>query len=60
VHALLVPCGSHGDAHPSLAPGRAPRARGQRVTLLINGDFGPLVRRLGFAAAPPDEASHFE
>jgi hypothetical protein len=60
VHALLVPCGRHGDARPFLAPGRAPRARGRRVTLLINGDFGPLVRRLGFAAAPPGEANHFE
>jgi rhamnosyltransferase subunit B len=53
VHALLVPCGRHGDVHPFLAPGRALRARGHRVTLLINGYFGPLVRRLGFAAAPP-------
>jgi UDP:flavonoid glycosyltransferase YjiC (YdhE family) len=41
---------SHGDAHPSLAPGRAPRARGHRVTFLTNGDFGPLVRRFGFEA----------
>jgi hypothetical protein len=60
VLALLVPCGRHGDVHPSLAPGRAPRPRGRRVTLLINGDFGPHVRRLGFAVAPPGEASHFE
>ena len=60
MHALLVRFGRHGDAHPSLAPGRAPRARGHRVTLLINGDFGPLVRRIGFEAAPPGEARHFE
>jgi rhamnosyltransferase subunit B len=53
LHALLVPFGSHGDVHPFLALGRALRARGHRVTLLINGYFGPLVRRLGFAAAPP-------
>jgi hypothetical protein len=51
---------SHGDAHHSLAPGRALRARGQRVTLLINADFGPLVSRLGFESAPPGEARHFE
>jgi UDP:flavonoid glycosyltransferase YjiC (YdhE family) len=50
VLALLVPFGSLGDVHPSLAPRRAPRARGHQVTLLISGDFGPLVRRLGFEA----------
>ena len=44
----------------SVAPGRAPRAPGHRVALLINGCFGPLVRRLGFAAASPVEARLFE
>jgi UDP:flavonoid glycosyltransferase YjiC (YdhE family) len=45
---LLVPFGSYGDVHPFVGLGQALRARGHRVTFVINDYFGPLVRALGF------------
>jgi rhamnosyltransferase subunit B len=60
MHALLVPVGSHGDVHPFLGLGHALRARGHRVTFLINEYFGPLVRGLGFEMVQLGEAGLFE
>ncbi len=60
MHALLVPVGSHGDVHPFLGLGQALRARGHRVTFLINEYFGPLVRGLGFEMAAVGGAELFE
>jgi UDP:flavonoid glycosyltransferase YjiC (YdhE family) len=57
---LLVPFGSHGDVHPFLGLGQALRARGHRVTFLIDVYFGPLVRGLGFEAVLIGEAGRFE
>jgi UDP:flavonoid glycosyltransferase YjiC (YdhE family) len=56
---LLVPFGSHGDVHPFVGLGQALRARGHRVTFLINDYFGGLVRGLGFEMVPLGEADHF-
>src|SRR5438309_82953 len=60
MHVLLVPVGSHGDVHPFLGLGLALRARGHRVTFLVNEYFGPLVRRLGFELVAIGAASLFE
>jgi rhamnosyltransferase subunit B len=60
MHVLLVPFGSHGDVHPFVGLAQALRARGHRVTFLINEYFGPLVRRLGFELVPLGEAGLFE
>jgi rhamnosyltransferase subunit B len=60
MHVLLVPVGSHGDVHPFVGLGQALRARGHRVTFLINEYFGPLVRGLGFEMVPLGEARLFE
>jgi len=60
MHVLLVPVGSHGDVHPFLGLGQALRARGHRVTFLINEYFGPLVRGLGFEMAAVGGAELFE
>src|SRR5262245_33137672 len=58
MHALLVPMGSHGDVHPFLGLGLALKARGHRVTIIVNEYFGPLVRGLGLGhsrlVADPD------
>ena len=52
MRVLLVPFGSHGDVHPFIGLGQALRARGHRVTYLINEYFGPLIRGLGFEMVP--------
>jgi UDP:flavonoid glycosyltransferase YjiC (YdhE family) len=59
MHVLLVPFGSHGDVHPFVGLGHALRARGHRVTFVVNDYFGPLVRGLGFAMEPVGEARLF-
>jgi UDP:flavonoid glycosyltransferase YjiC (YdhE family) len=59
MRVLLVPFGSHGDVHPFVGLGQALRARGHRVTFLINEYFGPLVRGLGFEMDPLGEADLF-
>jgi UDP:flavonoid glycosyltransferase YjiC (YdhE family) len=56
---LLVPFGSHGDVHPFIGLGQALRARGHRVTFVINEYFGPLVRALGFEMVALGEADLF-
>src|SRR5262245_20879230 len=60
MHVLLVPFGSHGDVHPFVGLGQALRARGHRVTFLVNEFFGSLVRGRGFEMVPMGEASLFE
>ncbi|HWE39006.1 MAG TPA: glycosyltransferase, partial [Isosphaeraceae bacterium] len=60
MHVLLIPVGSHGDVHPFVGLGQALRARGHRVTFLINEYFGPLVRGRGFEMVSLGEASLFE
>ncbi|HEX8202711.1 MAG TPA: glycosyltransferase [Isosphaeraceae bacterium] len=60
MHVLLVPFGSYGDVHPFLGLAQALRARGHRVTFLLNEFFGPLVRRLGFEQVPIGAAALFE
>src|SRR3954447_18447960 len=60
MHVLLVPFGSYGDVHPFVGLAQALRARGHRVTFLLNEYFGPLVRRLGFELVPIGEAALFE
>ncbi len=47
MHALLIPVGSSGDVHPFVGLGIALKARGHRVSILTNGYFGDLVRRVG-------------
>jgi UDP:flavonoid glycosyltransferase YjiC (YdhE family) len=47
MHTLLVTIGSAGDVHPFAGLGQALRSRGHRVTLITNGYFEPLARRLG-------------
>ncbi len=59
MRVLLVPVGSHGDVHPFIGLGQALRARGHRVTYLINEYFGPLIRGLGFEMVPLGEAQLF-
>ena len=59
MRVLLVPFGSHGDVHPFVGLGQALRARGHRVTFLINEYFGPLIRGLGFEMVPIGEAELF-
>ena len=49
MHAILVPFGSHGDVHPFVGLGLALRARGHRVTFVVNEHFNPLIQGLGFA-----------
>src|SRR5262245_45875674 len=46
MHILLVTIGSAGDVHPFAGLGHALRRRGHRVTLVTNGYFEPLARRL--------------
>jgi rhamnosyltransferase subunit B len=60
MHVLLVPFGSHGDVHPFVGLGQALRARGHRVTFVVNEYFGPLVRGRGFAMETVGEADLFE
>src|SRR4051794_7845663 len=60
MHVLLVPFGSHGDVHPLVGLGQALRARGHRVTFLINEFFGTLIRGLGFEMVPIGEADLFD
>src|SRR4051812_16760196 len=60
MHVLLVPFGSHGDVHPFIGLGQALRGRGHRVTFLLNGYFGPLVRGLGFEMEPIGGAELYE
>lgn len=60
MHVLLVPFGSHGDVHPFVGLALALRARGHRVTFVVNEYFGPLVRRHGFSIEPVGEARLFE
>lgn len=45
-HIIIVAHGSAGDVHPLLAIGQALKQRGQRVTVLTNGHFAPLIQRL--------------
>ena len=52
MHVLLIPFGSAGDVHPFLGIALALRARGHRVTFLLNEYFGPLARSLGFESVP--------
>jgi UDP:flavonoid glycosyltransferase YjiC (YdhE family) len=61
VKALLIAIGSHGDVHPFVGLGLTLRARGHDVTVVANGHFEPLVRRvgLGFAPAGTDEQYQF-
>ena len=59
MHVLLVPFGSHGDVHPFIGLGHALRARGHRVTFVVNDYFGPLLRGLGFVNEPVGEAELF-
>src|SRR4051794_40599404 len=47
VNILLAPVGSHGDVHPFCGIGEALLRRGHRVTMVTNGLFEPLARRVG-------------
>lgn len=47
-HVILFAIGSAGDVHPFIGLGKALRARGHRVTVVSNGHFEPLIRRVGF------------
>ena len=42
----------NGHVHPFLGIALALRARGHRVTFLLNEYFGPLARSLGFESVP--------
>ncbi len=57
--ALLIPVGSYGDVHPFVGLALALRRRGHRVTLVTNGYFEPLIRRVGIDFVPfgPDDQS---
>jgi UDP:flavonoid glycosyltransferase YjiC (YdhE family) len=47
MHALLIPVGSSGDVHPFVGLGLRLKRRGHRVSILTNGHFAGLVRRVG-------------
>lgn len=59
MNMLLAPVGSYGDVHPFIGLGRALRARGHDVTLLVNGHFAPLVERAGLACAQVGTAESY-
>jgi rhamnosyltransferase subunit B len=59
VKALLIAIGSHGDVHPFVGIGLALRARGHDVTVVANGHFEPLVRRVGLDFAPAGTAEEY-
>ena len=56
---LLVPIGSAGDVHPFVGLGTALRDRGHQVTLVTNGYFESLVRRVGLDFVPVGTAEEF-
>jgi rhamnosyltransferase subunit B len=60
MHVLLCPVGSHGDVHPFVGLGRALKARGHRVTLIIGAPFVPLAAANGFEAVPLGTAADYE
>ena len=47
MNILLFPVGSAGDVHPFIGLGLALKTRGHQVTVVTNGHFGPLARRVG-------------
>lgn len=48
MHFILAPVGSDGDVHPFVGLGLAMRARGHRVTFIVNGYFRELIETHGF------------
>ena len=60
MRALLIAIGSHGDVHPFVGIGLALRARGHDVTLVANGHFEPLARRVGLGFVPAGTAAEYE
>jgi UDP:flavonoid glycosyltransferase YjiC (YdhE family) len=60
VKLLLVPIGSAGDVHPFVGLGLALRRRGHEVTVITNGYFEPLIRRVGLDFEPVGTAEEFQ
>lgn len=59
MNILLAPVGSHGDVHPFCGIGQALLRRGHRVTMLTNGLFEPLARRVGLEFVPVGTADDY-
>lgn len=56
MRVLMLTGGSHGDVHPFLAIGRALRARGHEVRLLVHPYFRADVEAAGLEHAPVGES----
>src|SRR4029078_13688563 len=59
LNPLPAPVGGHGDVHPFCGIGRELLRRGHRVTMLTNGAFEPLARRVGLEFVPVGTAAQF-
>jgi hypothetical protein len=55
MRVLITTSGSHGDAHPFVAIGRALRERGHVARLMVNGYYRDLVEEAGLEFAPIGE-----
>jgi len=55
VKILIVTIGSAGDVNPFIAVGRALRARGHEVAMIVNPHFARHAREGGFAVFPLGE-----
>jgi UDP:flavonoid glycosyltransferase YjiC (YdhE family) len=59
MHFVLIPIGSGGDVYPFIGVGLELRRRGHQVTLITNGYFEAMARRLGFEFAPFGTAEEY-
>jgi rhamnosyltransferase subunit B len=59
MNVLIATTGTSGDVFPFLGLGRALRARGHSVTVLVNAHFEAHVRRAGLEFASVGEASAY-
>jgi UDP:flavonoid glycosyltransferase YjiC (YdhE family) len=60
MHLILVPIGSAGDVHPLIGLGAALAARGHTVTAVVNEQFEPLARQMGFDTLRFGTTAEFE
>ncbi|MCE9590959.1 MAG: glycosyltransferase [Planctomycetes bacterium] len=59
MRVLLCPIGSSGDVHPFVGIGLALKSRGHEVVVIVNGQFEPLIRRVGLAYEPLGTGEEF-
>ncbi len=60
LNILLNPVGSAGDVHPLIGIGGALKARGHKVTVLVNAYFKPLVEKMGLGYVEQGTLEQFE